>query len=134
VNIFRHPRINASRQTALDRCNGERAGLLSGLEHTANQQGKSARRDRLLAAIVVKTALRLAAEPSGLDVFHQQRARPVFRIRQAFVQDLHHRKASVEPDEIGKLERPHRVMGAEPHRGVDRLDVADAKGLVQPIT
>src|SRR5437870_7075879 len=28
----------------------------------------------LLAAVVVEAALRLAAEPAGLDVFHQQRA------------------------------------------------------------
>ena len=42
------------------------------------------------------------------------------------MQDLHDREAGVEPDEIGEFERPHRVVGAEPHGGVDRLDIADA--------
>jgi hypothetical protein len=71
-------------------------------------------RHRLLAAVIVKTALRLAAEPAGLDVFHQQRARPVFRIRQALVQHLHDRQAGVQADEVGKLERSHRMVRAEP--------------------
>ncbi len=52
----------------------------------AGRAGKnSARRHRLVAAVVVEAALRLAAEPAGLDVFHQQRARAVFRVGQAFV-------------------------------------------------
>src|SRR5262249_11372328 len=38
---------------------------------------RSARRDRLGAAVVVEPTLRLAAEPAGFDVFHQQRARAV---------------------------------------------------------
>src|SRR5690242_21847797 len=51
-------------------------------------RGPSARRDRLLAAIIVESPLRFAAEPARLDVFHEQRARPVFRIRQPLVQHL----------------------------------------------
>src|SRR5690606_16720496 len=35
-----------------------------------------------LAAIVVETAARLAAEPAGLDIFHEQRAGTVFRVSQ----------------------------------------------------
>ena len=84
------------------------------------------RRHRLLAAIVVEAAIGLAAEPAGLDVFHQQRAGAVLRIRQALVQHLHHRQAGIEADEVGELQRAHRMVRAELHRGVDRLDGADA--------
>ena len=49
-----------------------------------------------------------------------------FEVRQPLVQHLHDREAGVEPDEIGEFQRTHRMMGAEPHRRVDRLDVADA--------
>jgi len=38
-------------------------------------------RDRGVTAVVVETALGLAAEPAGFDVFHKQRAGTVFRIR-----------------------------------------------------
>jgi phenylpyruvate tautomerase PptA (4-oxalocrotonate tautomerase family) len=48
-----------------------------------------ARRNRLFAAIIVEAALGLAAEPAGLDIFHQQRAGAVFRIGQAVMQHLH---------------------------------------------
>ena len=40
------------------------------------------------------------------------------------MQHLHDRETGVEPDEVRKLERPHRVVRAEPHGGVDRFDVA----------
>ena len=43
-------------------------------------------RNRLLAAVIVEAALRLAAEPAGLDIFHQQRARPVLGVGQTLVQ------------------------------------------------
>src|SRR5690242_19597965 len=86
----------------------------------------SARRDRALAGIVVETALDLAADPTRLDVFHEKRTRPVLGIGQPLVQHLHHRKASVEADEISELERSHRMIGAELHAGVDRLDIAHA--------
>src|SRR5258707_14903385 len=39
-----------------------------------------ARRHRLGAAIVVEAAAGLLAEPTGLDILHQQRARPVFGV------------------------------------------------------
>jgi hypothetical protein len=81
---------------------------------------------RGLAAVVVEAATGLAAQPAGLDIFHQQRAGPVLGIGQAVMQHLHDRQAGVEADEIGQLQRPHRVVGAELHGGVDRLDRADA--------
>src|SRR5215471_14257755 len=91
----------------------------------------SARRHRLLAAIIVKAAIGLTPEPAGLDVFHQQRTRPIFRVGQPLVQYLHHRQARIEPDEIGELERTHRVVRAKAHRSVDAVNGANA--LVQRI-
>src|SRR4051794_8880856 len=86
----------------------------------------SACRDRLLATIVVETALRLAAEPAGLDIFDEKRTGPVLGIGQPLMQHLHDREAGVEADEVGELQRPHRVVGAKPHRSVDRFHRADA--------
>src|SRR6516162_4602645 len=92
-----------------------------------NQTTKServlARRNGLLAAIIVETALGLATEPAGLDIFHEQRTRPVFGIGQSLMQDLHDRQAGVETDEIGKLERTHRMVRAEFHGRIDCFDV-----------
>src|SRR5690242_10072871 len=73
----------------------------------------SARRYRLVAVIIVESAAGLASEPAGLDVFDQQWAGPVLRIGEALVEHLHHRETRVEADEIGQLERPHGVVGAE---------------------
>src|SRR5450432_1227815 len=76
----------------------------------AARSGRLARRDRLLAAIVVEAAAGFAAQPAGLDVLHQQRTRPVFRIGQALVQDVHDRQNGVEADEVTELERAHRMV------------------------
>src|SRR5215813_3099098 len=83
----------------------------------------SPRGHRLFAAVIVETTLGLAAEPAGLDVFHQQRTGPVFGIGKPVVQHLHDGEAGIEPDEVGELQWPHRMMGTEPHRGVNRLDI-----------
>src|SRR5579875_329899 len=85
----------------------------------------SARRNRLLAPVIVKAAARLPPEPAGLDVFHQQRTGAVFAVGQALVEHVHHREAGVEADEIGELQGPHGVMGSEPHADIDGLDGAD---------
>ena len=42
------------------------------------------------------------------------------------MQDVHDGKAGVEPDEIGQLQRSHRVVGAQPHCLVDGFHVAHA--------
>jgi hypothetical protein len=42
------------------------------------------------------------------------------------VQDLHDRKACIQSDEIGELQRAHRVIGTEPHCGVDGIDRPNA--------
>src|SRR5438445_3865543 len=100
--------------------------MLRGIAIIYESRALSPRRDRALAGIVVEAALDLLADPAGLDVLHQERARPVFGIRQALVQHLHHRETGIEADEIGELERAHRMVGAELPAGVDRLDLADA--------
>ncbi|CAD5252737.1 conserved hypothetical protein [Bosea sp. 62] len=104
----------------------EEAGFRDARLKAEHDERVLARRNRLFAAIIVKAALGLAAEPAGLDVLHQQRAWPVLRIGETVMQHLHHRQAGVEADEVGKLERAHRMIRAEPHRRVDRLDRADA--------
>src|ERR1700733_4056697 len=96
------------------------AGRLSGETLTNAGNGRwqcrdLARRNRLIAAIVVETALGFAPQPAGLDVLHEQRARAVFGIGQALMQNLHDRQACIETDEIGELQRPHRMMGAKLH-------------------
>src|SRR5258708_35174803 len=93
---------------------------------SAPARNSSARRNRALARIIVEAALDLAADPTGLDVFHQQWTGPVLGIGQALVQHLHHREEGIEADEVGELERAHRMGGAELHAGVDRFHVARA--------
>src|SRR5215471_11236056 len=80
-----------------------RASGLRGCEAPAHQK-RSARRYGFFAAIVVEAALGFPAEPTSLDIFYQQRARAIFRIRQPFVQHLHDRETGVESDEVGKFE------------------------------
>src|SRR5215510_11038408 len=60
----------------------------------------SARRHRLLGAVVVEAALDLAAEPAGLDVLHQERAGAILAVGQPLIEHLHDREAGVEADEI----------------------------------
>ncbi len=42
------------------------------------------------------------------------------------MQHLHDRQAGVETDEVGELQRAHRMIGAELHGRVDGIDGADA--------
>ena len=42
------------------------------------------------------------------------------------MQHLHDRQAGVEPNEVGEFKWTHWVMRAEPHGGIDRLDVTHA--------
>src|SRR5208282_3748851 len=86
---------------------------------------RSAGRNRLFASIIIEAAPGLAAEPARLDIFHEERTGPILAVGKALVEDVHDGETGVEADEIGELERPHRMMGAKPHADVDRLDRAD---------
>src|SRR6476661_3870420 len=77
-------------------------------------------------SVLVEAAAGLAAQPPGLDVAAQQRAGPVLVVPEPVVQHLHDRQAGVQADQVGQRQRPHRVVHAQPHYGVDRLAVAHA--------
>src|SRR6185369_3235274 len=72
------------------------------------------RGDRNFARVVVEAAPALAAEPAGLDVLHQQRRRPVLAVAGGVVEYADDVEAGVEPDEVGELERTHRMVEADP--------------------
>src|SRR5262245_60373577 len=70
-----------------------------------------------LRIVLVEPAADLLAEPAGGDVLPEQRARPVLVVAELAVQHLGDRQAGVEPDQVGQLERTHRVVEPEPHAG-----------------
>src|SRR5262245_46720548 len=82
----------------------------------------SAGRHRFFAAIIVEAALRLPPEPARLDIFHEQRTRTVLGVGKSLIEYLHDRQAGVEANEVGKLQRAHRMVSAEPHRRIDGID------------
>src|SRR3546814_18739942 len=68
---------------------------------------------------VCSSDLDFLADPTRLDVLHQQRAGAVLAVREAVVEHGHDGQAGVEADEVGQLQRAHRMIGAEPHGGID---------------
>ena len=52
-------------------------------------------------------------------------------VAQSFVKDCHDCEAGIQPDEIGQFQRPHRMVGTQLHRRIDRLHRAYA--LVQGV-
>src|SRR5208282_4214222 len=76
--------------------------------------------------IYIKSAARFAAEISGIDVLLQQWTWAVLVVAEHPMHHLHDRKAGVQPDQVGQLERAHRLVGAELHRGVDIRYAANA--------
>src|SRR5512144_2898227 len=72
-----------------------------------------------LRVVLVEPAADLLAEPARRDVLAQQRAWPVLVVAELAMQHLGDRQAGIQADQIGELERPHRVVEAEPHAGVD---------------
>src|SRR3546814_20772756 len=68
-------------------------------------------RDGLVAAIIVKAALRLAAKPASFDIFHQKRAGAILGIRQAIIQHLPDGETGIEAAEVGRPEE--RRVGKE---------------------
>ncbi len=59
-----------------------------------------ARWDRRFAAIIIKATVSFPTEPAGFHIFYQKRAWAIFRVCQAFIQDLHDRQNGVEADEV----------------------------------
>ncbi len=51
-------------------------------------KGRSTLSAPAFAAVIVEAAVGFAAEPAGLDIFHQERARAVLRIGEALIEDL----------------------------------------------
>ena len=96
-------RITRERRPDSGRLFSRQGRRLTHVSRRATRERGLPRRHRVFAAVVVEAALGLAAEPAGLDVFHQERAGAVFRIRQALVQHLHHGETGVEADEVGEL-------------------------------
>src|SRR6185369_1039521 len=105
-------RIHSGANCARRLCRSANCGTGGGLERPAAYAVSS-------GAVSVKTLPGLAAKMAGIDHFLQQGGRTVFRVVEAFVEDLHHRQHRVEPDEIGQRQRPDRMVAAELHAGVD---------------
>src|SRR4051812_859154 len=64
----------------------------------------------LAARIRVEAAAGLLAEMAGLDELDQDFRRRVVLLADALLEHAHHVEADVEPDEVGELERAHRVV------------------------
>src|SRR5258706_5838130 len=73
----------------------------------------------------VETASRFAAEPTCCDILPQKRRRAVLVVAELVVQHFRDRQAGVEADEVGQLERPHRVVETELDALIDVLDRAE---------
>src|SRR5690606_35910650 len=87
---------------------------------------ESACRDGFFAAIIIEAALRLAAKPACLDIFHEEGARTVLGVREPVMEHLHDGEAGIEADKVGKLKRTHRVVRTELHGLVDAFDRTNA--------
>src|SRR6202050_622455 len=93
----------------------------------AARLSKRRRRNRIsLFVVSVETAAGLASEVARIDVLFQQRAGTVLVVTQPTMHHFHDREAGIESDQVGELERAHRLVGAELHRGVDIGHAADA--------
>src|ERR1700676_1687476 len=84
------------------------------------------RNQSTLLIIYIKSAARFAAEIAGINVLLQQRARPILVVAEHPMHHLHDREAGVQPNQVSQLERTHRLIGSELHRGVDIRDPADS--------
>src|SRR5688500_13349563 len=51
------------------------------------------------SCVIIKTLPALSAEPAGIDILPQERARPVLRIADTLVKHVEDRKTDIEPDE-----------------------------------
>ena len=83
-------------------------------------------RDGLGPGPVVEAQTGLLPVPARGDHLAQQRRRREARVAVLLVHALRGARERLEPDEVVERQRAHRVPGAEPEAGVDRLDRADA--------
>src|SRR5690349_5019659 len=63
--------------------------------------------------VAVESPATLPPQVPGGDHLPEQRRRPVLVVAQALVQHLENREAHVEADEVGQLQRAHRVGHAQ---------------------
>ena len=68
------------------------------------------------ASVLVEAAAALLAEPAGGDVLAQQRARAVLVVAEPSCSTSAIARHGVEADEVGELERAHRLVDAQLHR------------------
>src|SRR5712692_5687138 len=68
--------------------------------------------------VSVEPTSRFTSEPARGDVFLEQRARAILRVAKPFLQHVHNVHAHVQADEIGKLQRPHRMVHPQLHHRV----------------
>jgi len=61
------------------------------------------RRDRRIAAVVVKAPIGLFAEPPGLNILHQQRCWAIFGVARCLIKNLDDIEAGIEPNEVSQL-------------------------------
>src|SRR5436190_15190086 len=101
-----------------------RASLRSDTGPDDNADGSEPEVDghRLLARVVVEAAPGLAPVEPGGHHLAQRRRRGEAPLAVLVEHDVGDRLGRVEPDEVEQRERPHRVVGAGLHRGVDLLD------------
>src|SRR5215468_6944712 len=69
----------------------------------------------------VEPAPGLLPQPARVHVLAQERTGAVLRISQPAVHHLRDEEHRVQPDEVRELQRAHRLVGAELHRGIDVL-------------
>ena len=76
----------------------------------------------------METATRLLAQKSGGDEIRQHLRRLELLVPESLVENDHDPETDVEADEVGELERTHRVVEADLRSSVDVLGRADALG------
>src|SRR5712671_3643146 len=77
---------------------------------SVNSALQSYRPSLALSGITVKSSPRFPSEPSRRNHFSQQWARAILRIAETAVKYLENIYAGIEANEIGKLERAHRMI------------------------
>src|SRR3546814_8743193 len=72
--------------------------------------GASAPRYSGLTGIIVEAPARLTTVPARLHIFDQQRRWPIFGIARSLMEHLADFQTHVQPNEVGKRQRPHRMI------------------------